>query len=672
MRVIITAAATFATAVALPAHAEEATQLDRIVVSAGKEKVAIETPQSVSVVDQEDMEAAQPTTIGDVLTDLPGVKAIGSERVLGESFNIRGIGALGSADENRLILRVDGATKFYEQYRMGSFFSDPELFKAVEVLRGPASSTLYGSGALGGVIDVTTKDAADYLEGDDKYGFRQKFEAHSNESGFLTSSIAAARPVEGLDLLGAFNYRRAGEYEDGDGAAVTGSDFEAPSALLKGSYRFGAGQEHKLRASYQHWQTEDKNDDFAQTNTSIQFGNVDRDVKDQTAVLGYNYQPSGNPLIDLEVFGSYSNTEVDQYNSTLKDISSSALFQDTFYAYETWQARIENTASFSGDSYDNYLITGVSSSFQTRTADQSISDSNETGGISFHPGGDTEQYGIYVQDELTLWDSLTFIPGLRLDHQVINPGSSVTFSRETVENTALSPKFAAHYQIDPNWGVFGSVSYTERLPVLDELFDATSGNLNLDPEKSVNVEGGVAASFRNVAFDKDALSAKATLFRNEIEDLIERENTQSTFRNVGQAEIQGIEFEAAYESTYLFSRAAYTLIRGENTEENEDLNSIPADELVLTLGGRLPDQDLSLGWRGVFAAGQDKVSGTTLPTPGYAVHHLFASWQPSEGVMEGTDVRFGVENLFDKAYREHLSGDNAPGRTFKVTLARQF
>lgn len=671
MRFAIAAAASIATAVVSSAHAGETTQLDRIVISAGKEKVAIETPQSVSVVDQEDLDAAQPTTIGDVLTDLPGVKAIGSERVLGESFNIRGIGALGSSDENRLIVRVDGATKFHEQYRMGSFFADPELFKGIEVLRGPASSTLYGAGALGGVIDVTTKDAADYLKGDDKYGFRQKLEFQSNESGFLTSSIAAARPVEGLDLLGAFNYRRAGEYEDGDGNAVTGSDFEAPSGLLKGTYQFGADMEHKLRASYQHWMTEDKNDNYAQTNTSINFGYIDRDVTDQTGVLSYNYQPTSNPLIDLELFGSYSNTEVDQYNSTLKDVNPSALFQDTYYAYETWQARAENTASFTGDNYENYFITGVSYAFQTRTADQPTSSTNSSGSISFHPGGESAQYGAYVQNELVLWDKLTLIPGVRVDYTELTPAGNLSVN-EGVENTAFSPKLAAHYQLHPNWGVFGSVSYTERMPVLDEVFDGTSGNLNLDPEKSFNVEGGVAASFRDVALTDDAFTAKATLFHNDIKDLIERADTRSTYYNVGEAEIVGVEFEASYQSTYFFSRAAYTAIRGENTEEDRDLNSIPADELVLTVGGRVPEYNVDFGWRGVMAAGQDKVSETTLPTSGYTVHNLFASWKPDEGLLQDSEFRFGIENLLDKNYREHLSGDNAAGRTFRVTLAHQF
>ena len=143
---------------------DRVTILERIVIGAGNEKVAIDTPQSVSVVEQEDIDQAQAVNIGDVLRDIPGVNVSGSERVLGQAFNIRGIGAPeSSGEEGRIIVNVDGATKFYEQYRMGSFFSDPELYKKVEVLRGPASSTLYGSGALGGVINFETKEASDFL-----------------------------------------------------------------------------------------------------------------------------------------------------------------------------------------------------------------------------------------------------------------------------------------------------------------------------------------------------------------------------------------------------------------------------------------------------------------------------------------------------------------------------
>ena len=87
-------------------------------------------------------------------------------------------------------------------------------------------------------------------------------------------------------MLGAFIYRRSALFKDGAGREIPGSDFGAPSGLLKGSYRFGADQAHTLKASYQHWTTENKGTQYSQTGT-LGFGRVDREVTDQTAILGY-------------------------------------------------------------------------------------------------------------------------------------------------------------------------------------------------------------------------------------------------------------------------------------------------------------------------------------------------------------------------------------------------
>ena len=653
---------------ALTGPARAANQLERLVISAGQEKVAIDTPQSVSVVDQADLDSEQGLTLGDALTDLPGVKAIGSDRILGESFNIRGIGTLGSADESRLIIQVDGATKFYEQYRMGSFFSDPELYKRVEVLRGPASSTLYGAGALAGVINVTTKDAADYLSGDDRLGFRQKFEGNSNGNGFLTSSILAARPADGVDLLGAFLYRRSSLFKDGAGREIAGSNFAAPSGLLKGGYRFGADQAHTLKASYQHWTTEDKGAQYSQTGT-LPFGKVDRKVTDQTAILGYGYRPD-NPLLDMNMTFSYSNTRVTQSNAQFKRFGS--LFADTRYAYKTWQGRIENTFSFEGAEWENYLTVGAGMEQQTRTAEQAVTRGNRTGGIAFHPGGKTARTGVYAQNEL-IWDRLTLIPGLRLDYQTLEPDSGVSArDRRKSSKTAFSPKLAAHYELNYNFGVFGSLAYTERLPVLDELYDGRSGNLKLKPEQSLNYEGGLAATFADVIVQEDRLSAKLTLFRNDVKNLIQRNNTRSPYFNVGKAEIQGLEFEAAWDSPRFFGRAAYTLIRGKDGKSGKNLNSIPADELALNVGGRIPEYGLLFGWRGVFAAAQKRVSGRQPASSGYSVHDVYAAWIPADGPFGGLEVRAGIDNIFDKSYKEHLAGDSGKGRTFKLSFVKQF
>ena len=165
--------------------------LDRMVISAGTEKVAIDTPQAVSTLDQDDIDQIQATTIGDLLEAMPDVNVQGGVGQLGQGFNIRGLGtAIGDSD-NRILLTVDGVTKFYEQYRMGALFSEPELYKRVEVLRGPASSTLYGAGALAGVINFTTKDASDFLADGDPLAVRLKAATETNAQAHTLSGIVA-------------------------------------------------------------------------------------------------------------------------------------------------------------------------------------------------------------------------------------------------------------------------------------------------------------------------------------------------------------------------------------------------------------------------------------------------------------------------------------------------
>ena len=82
----------------LPALAQEtAIQLDPIVLRAGVEKVASKVPQSISVVDSEELETLQPGTIGEALQTVPGVAGVGSSSFFGQGFNIRGFGSSGTA-----------------------------------------------------------------------------------------------------------------------------------------------------------------------------------------------------------------------------------------------------------------------------------------------------------------------------------------------------------------------------------------------------------------------------------------------------------------------------------------------------------------------------------------------------------------------------------------------
>lgn len=655
------------------------TKLQLIVVGAGVDKVAIDTPQAVTVLDQEAIDAEQAVTIGDLFREVPGVTVTGSNRIAGQSFNIRGIGDLNASDESKIIVTVDGANKFYEQYRVGSFFSDPELYKQVEILRGPASSTLYGSGALGGVINFVTKDASNFLEDGEKLAVKVKGMFDSNKDGFMTSGTVAARINDRTELLVNGIFRRASDYVTGDGVTIVGSGFESFSGLAKATHYFGENEEQSVRLSYQRWQSTADDTQYSQTGT-LEFGTIDRDITDQTMVLAYNNPASDNPYLDLNINLSFSDTSVDQEDAKPGFPTTSVLFEDTEYAYQTWQGKIDNTFEHSGENFENFLTIGTQLSYQRRIADA------ESGAIGFHPEGTDTKLGFFVQDEFIWNDRLTIIPGTRVDFVNLSPDSSISGASDQFD-VAFSPKLAALFKVNDHFSVFGSVAHTERVPTLDELF-STSGasrsypggrtaSLSLEKEQSNAVEAGFSVSLWDLVQDNDGLQFKTTGFYNDLKDLIDSNPARGLstpvpyYVNVDKAEIYGVEVEAAYNSEYVFASLAYSLVRGEDKDTGATLNSIPADTLAMTIGGRVPDHNVEFGWRGLFAAGM-KTGTTTGPFPGYGVHDVFANWTPQEGMLSGYELRASVENIFDKQFQNNLAGDPAPGRTFKLTMAKQF
>jgi hemoglobin/transferrin/lactoferrin receptor protein len=668
---------------------DRVTPLKKIVVGAGQRKVAIDTPQAVTVLDQKDIDDTQPETIGDIFRDVPGVSIAGSERVFGEAFNIRGIGSTeDSADGSRIVVNVDGAQKFYEQYRMGSFFSDPELYKSVEILRGPASSTLYGAGALGGVINFTTKDAADFLQDGNNNALKVKGSYESNGDGYLASSIFAHKFSDNAEFLGMLNKRGSGEFELGNGTELSGSDFQSWSGLAKSTFHFGDGDEQIARLSYQHWDSDATDQDYAQTGTQSVFGTVDRHVIDDTAVFSYENPVSDNPWLDLKASLSYSNTKVDQDNGTL---GGSSNIIDADYGYQTWQANLQNTSEFSGDGWVNYLTYGTQLSRQERSAYSPFAGGTTPGAINTHPEGTDNKVGLFVQNEYVYDERLTIIGGVRGDFVWREPGESTdTYSNATdVNDQAFSPKIAVHYKLTDDLGVFGSIAHTERLPTLDELYTWNKGtSQNLNKEKSNNYELGFAVSHDDLFQPGDNISLKTTAFYNDLSDLIALTATgaSSYYYNVGKARIYGVEVEGAYESDYAFAKLAYTGTQGQDRSDglnfNKPLPTVPAHKIALTLGGRLPDQNIEFGARLTHAfeaqnsvrgtaASSASASHTVVTNPEWTTVDLFTSWRPQDGKLEGWQVIASANNIFNQNYRENTANDYSKGRSFKLTLSKQ-
>ena len=143
-------------AFAFGAQAQEAVELEKTVVTATKtERLIQDVPASISVITSEEIERKGATSVADLLRDVPGVEIMLNSSPASQRVMIRG-----EASQRTLIL-IDGQ-KISENKSMDGapMLIDPNMIERIEVIKGPAS-VLYGSEAIGGVVNIITKKAGD-------------------------------------------------------------------------------------------------------------------------------------------------------------------------------------------------------------------------------------------------------------------------------------------------------------------------------------------------------------------------------------------------------------------------------------------------------------------------------------------------------------------------------
>lgn len=668
--------------------ASDAVALDTITVTSGKtEDRVINDLAGSSVVTRQQIDLFQSSRISDVLQGVPGVSVQETGTDPGQAINIRGL-----QDFGRVNVLVDGARQDYQvsgHGASGTFYLDPELISQVDVVRGPVS-TVYGSGAIGGVVSFRTRSIDDILTPDEQYGAVQRLGVGTNGAGFFTNSMVGARVGTAADVFGQFLYRNTGNYRDGDGNTIRDSDSELTAGLFKLNLYPADGHTVSGSALLQNY-------DFANNGDTGKGTRFRNDVTANTYTLGYRFSRPDIQWFDLSVKGYYTTTE-----DRKQVIDPTASYESLGvrpgdrlnYSMTTAGFDISNTSRFETFGLGHALTFGIDGAEdQARTRDRAGGY-----GAAFTPSGERRLFGGFIQDEIRITPWLRTIGALRFDHYELNGGGN------SADGSRVSPKITVG--IAPIEGIefYGTYAEGYRAPSITETLIQGSHpfpifnilpNPDLRPEVAHNLEGGVNIKYDNVLREGDSFRAKASVFQNDIDDYIDSVAIgpvynvpvvpgmpafvcnfvptlclipiqDQQYQNIAKARLHGAELEAAYDWGGGFVSVAGTIIDGKNENTGDPLNSVLPNRISTTLGFRFLDDKFTVGTRLTFV--DDTKSTVTNPTKGYGLVDLFASYRYNENISG--DI--SIQNVFDRQYTQYLNSNASPGLTAKFGLTVKF
>lgn len=652
--------------------------LDPVSASAERtEKRPVDALAPVSVREAETFNRWMPADARGMLEGIPGVTGSLTAGQPGMKINIRGM-----EDFGRVAVMVDGARQNFQRSghaQNTSVFIDPSLIGKVDVIRGPGA-TVYGSGALGGVVSFETKDAADLLRPGQTLG-GQASTTYGSNGDAVTGALTGAGRADWADILVSGAWSDRGDYEGGDGRKVTDSGWTTKSGLAK--LTLTPNDEHQVRVT------------ALRSDFDYAVGNVTAATRDDFTVTTdtyagrWRFTPGATELVDLTTNLSFTSTEQEE-----ERVAGAPLNRLTTVGIDTLGGDVFNTARFATGPATHAVTIGVDGFKDTV-------DTAQAGGVlPFTPDGDRSLVGAFIQDEVRLLERFHVTGALRFDSYSLEGGGTSS------EETALSPKLTLGMDVVPGTTVYGTWAEAFRAPsVTETLIGGThpppanfrfQPNPNLKPETATSVELGVNHESRNVVLPDDRLTMKVSVYRSEVDDYIgeyfnmafmtiapgvvvpDFANSVYGYDNLSQVTLNGAEVEVGYDVGYAFANMALTRARGKNSVTGERLQSGLGDRGSLTIGGRDRPNGLEFGWRMSGRLGLDKAhyedptDPSDDPAGGYLLHGAFLTYTPPQW-NEVVTLSLMADNIFDHAYQERVvSDDREPGRSFGAGLTVRF
>jgi hemoglobin/transferrin/lactoferrin receptor protein len=654
------------------------------VTSTRFEQFVRNVPLSLEIVNKNYLIGTTSVSIPDAIQNQPGI-ALARDGIWGTDISIRGLG------RQNVVTLVDGCRiETASNHAASLALVDINDIDKIEIIKGGISS-LYGTGASGGVVNITTKSGT-YTEhfslaGSLITGYNSVNQGGSGYFSLISSSSNWYTKISGT-------LRSAGNTNTPDGTLLNSQYNDNNISAAVGVKPF---DRQELLLKYQRFHGEDIGIPGASafpTSAAAKYLLAERDM--------YSAEYLINDLLP-----SLSNLSIKYFYQQIKRDVELKIIPNPTTAQTITPSAVHNTNGIQLQSTwvlndFNHLVAGIDiwqRGFRgTRETKVEMPGVIKITGDFPVPNSEYLSSGVFTQDEANLLDNKLKIflggrydfikvtnddalnPSYIITNGVINnnpPHSSMSsFYASTSHDKSWSGNLGILYSLLNDFDLTLNLAHAFRSPVQEERFQYINlggniylGNPNLKPEQGNFLDLGIRIW-------KSRLSFKGNIFLNNFTDLvIDKLDTGIVYRkaNVGKARLYGYDFGFEYNfwNTFVtFGNLSY--VRGEDILNHADLPQIAP--LNGRLGLRFPIYNyLNAELSTILFAKQNKVGAGESVTADYAVFdfHLntnVVNWNFFHFRMFG-----GVENILNKAYREYLSTNRGiikdePGRNFFLKL----
>lgn len=580
---------------------------DIVITPSGIEEASGETGRKIDVISRRELKYLNPQDVAGALKYLPSI-TIDNYGSLGALKTIQMRGSTAS----QVLVLIDGRPINSPRSGDVSLNNIPvDDIERIELLRGPASS-LYGSSAMGGVVNIITKKPPDK---------GQETELFSSFGTFRTYQEQLSTGAKS----GNFGYRINSGYQSSQGHRDNG-EFNAKDASAKLTYEFNPQNLLTLNGGF---------------------------YKDKLGTPGTITSPDLNDTqMNRKNFFDLL-WEVKPWED--KDIElSSRLYQDydRLEFVETPQPLDKTTHSTKSRAVNLKYNQKISELYRLIGGLDLTNNHNDSSSTAKHR---YNVYSGYIENQFVLWEKLGLNLSLRLD-DYSNFG------------TNASPSLSLFYKLKGKARLNFLIARSFRAPTFNDLYwPATGfeeGNPNLQPEKGITFEFGLEKKFSK--FFKTGL----TYFRNDYDRLIKwQEDSDTIWRphNIDAATIQGLEHEVSISPLdYLDINIDYAYLRARDDKTHKYLTYQPKHKSSLSLNYK-GKAGLNVGIQGQFVNRSFSNTANSL----YVKRYYVVGLRISQKLNDKTNIFVNIDNLLNKKYQIR-TGYPLPGLSITSGVKLEF